>query len=63
VGVRVSSELDKPINDGFRGKWLNALNIGKSETEMIELWNVEHPEDPIDSPSRVIQLHPDEKTA
>jgi nucleoid DNA-binding protein len=47
INVRVSPELDKRVNAGFRGKWLNAENIGKSEAEMVALWNEAHPEDPI----------------
>jgi len=45
IGVRVSGELDKKVNAGFRGTWLNSQNIGKTEAEMIALWNEEHPED------------------
>ena len=46
--VNVSPELDKTVNSLFRGKWINGENIGKSESEMIQLWNERHPEDPID---------------
>jgi hypothetical protein len=35
IGVRVNPYLDKKVNDGFRGKWVNAQNIGKSEAELI----------------------------
>jgi hypothetical protein len=45
--VNVSPELDNTVNGSFRGKWVNAENIGKTEAEMIELWNATHPEDPI----------------
>lgn len=47
INMRISPELDKRVNAGFRGKWLNAENIGKSEAEMVALWNEAHPEDPI----------------
>lgn len=47
IRVTVAPQLDKTVNAGFRGKWINPENIGKSEQEMIELWNAEHPEDPI----------------
>ena len=47
IRVSVSPELDKTVNSAFRGKWLNAENIGKSEEEMMEIWNTNHPEDPI----------------
>ena len=45
IVVNVSNDLDNSVNSQFRGKWINAENIGKSEEEMIELWNAEHPED------------------
>jgi hypothetical protein len=47
--VRISSskhdELDKQVNAGFRGKWVNPGNIGKAEAEIVALWNEEHPDD------------------
>ena len=46
--VRVSPALYDRVNSGFRGKWINASNIGKSEAEIIEQWNKAHPDDPID---------------
>ena len=45
ISVNVSGELDNLVNAQFRGKWVNAENIGKSEEQMVELWNAEHPED------------------
>jgi nucleoid DNA-binding protein len=48
IKTRISPELDKKVNAGFRGKWLNAENKGKSEAEIMALWNEKHPEDPID---------------
>lgn len=47
IVVDVSSEMDTAVNSTFRGKWVNSDNIGKSESEMIALWNEKHPEDPI----------------
>lgn len=47
IGVRVSPDLDKKVNAGFRGKWVNSENIGKLEADIIELWNQAHPEDQI----------------
>lgn len=47
ISVRVSPELVKKINASFRGKWVNAENIGKTEAEILGRWNAEHPEDPI----------------
>jgi len=47
IGVRVSPDLDKKVNSGFLGKWLNFENIGKTEGEMIGIWNTAHPEDQI----------------
>lgn len=47
IGVRVNPSLDKKVNAGFRGTWVNGGNIGKTEAEIVALWNEEHPEDPI----------------
>jgi hypothetical protein len=47
IGVRVNPELDKQVNAGFRGKWVNSDNIGKTEAEVVALWNTEHPADQI----------------
>ena len=45
IGVRVNPDLDKHVNSDFRGKWRNAENIGKTEAEIIALWNQKHPDD------------------
>jgi hypothetical protein len=50
IGVRVSPELDRKVNSGFRGKWLNYENVGKTEAEMIAIWNEAHPTDPVENP-------------
>ena len=47
IGVRISAELERKVNSEFRGKWLNSENKGKTEAEMIALWNKDHPEDPV----------------
>ncbi len=47
IGVRVNPDLDKKVNAGFRGTWLNSANIGKTEAEILALWNEDHPEDQI----------------
>lgn len=49
VDVRVNPEVVKNVNDGFRGKWRNGNNIGKSEAEIIAQWNAAHPEDPVEA--------------
>lgn len=48
IDVRVNPDLDKRVNAGFRGKWINRENIGKSEAEIIALWNEAYPDDPIE---------------
>ncbi len=48
IHVRVSSELVNKVNATFRGKWINAEYIGKSEAEIMTRWNAEHPDDPIE---------------
>lgn len=45
IGVRVNPDLDKKVNAGFRGTWLNSENVNKTEAEIIALWNQDHPED------------------
>lgn len=45
IGVRVNPELDKLVNAGFRGRWLNSENFGKTEAEIITLWNDANPTD------------------
>ena len=45
IDVRVNPDVVKRINAGFRGKWRNAENIGKTEEEIIALWNKAHPND------------------
>jgi hypothetical protein len=47
ISVRVNPDIVKNVNNGFLGKWQNAENIGKSEEEIIALWNAAHPDDPI----------------
>ncbi len=34
---------DKRVNDNFRGTWLNAQNINKTEAEIIALWDADNP--------------------
>ena len=45
INVRVQADLDKKVNAGFRGKWVNSENIGKEEAEIVALWNEAHPDD------------------
>ena len=45
--VHVNRSLTRRVNGGFRGKVVNAENIGRSEGELIQLWNENHPDDPI----------------
>jgi hypothetical protein len=47
IQVRVNPAIDRNVNANFKGKWRNAENIGKSEAEIIALWNEAYPEDPI----------------
>lgn len=49
VNVRVNPDLEKSVNTRFRGVWINAENIGKTEAEIIDLWNEKHPDDPIEA--------------
>jgi hypothetical protein len=45
ITVRVNPDVDKRVNAGFRGKWINGGNIGKAEAEIIAQWNTDHPGD------------------
>jgi hypothetical protein len=47
VNVRVNPRMVRNVNVGFRGRWRNAENIGKTEVEIIALWNDAHADDPI----------------
>jgi hypothetical protein len=49
VHVRVSQDMVNRVNATFRGKWINGENIGKTEAEIMTLWNAEHPEDLIEN--------------
>jgi hypothetical protein len=49
IVVKVNKAFTRHVNTGFRGKVINPENIGKSEAELIELWNKDHPEDRISS--------------
>ena len=46
IRVTVSPEIDNIVNATFRGKWVNAENISKTEAEIIEYWNGKHPDTP-----------------
>ena len=46
--VNVSNEVYNRVNSMFRGKWVNAEHIGKSEADLVQLWNEDHPQDQID---------------
>ncbi len=48
IKTRSSSRMSKSISIGQSAKWINAENIGKTEEEMIVIWNELYPDDPID---------------
>jgi hypothetical protein len=47
--ARLDVSMGKSLNaaGAFRGAILNRDNIGKSADDLVQLWNAEHPEDPI----------------
>ena len=49
ITVRVNPRITSDVNKDFRGKWINAQNIGKSEAELIAQWNELHPDDPVET--------------
>ncbi len=50
VNIRLNKRIRQAVNAGgaFRGEIINAENIGKTSEEMIERWNLEHPDDPVE---------------
>ncbi|MBU0510074.1 MAG: hypothetical protein KKD28_12410 [Chloroflexi bacterium] len=48
ISLRLNPRVTNGVNSEFRGQWINAENIGKTEAEMIPIWNVLHPDDPIE---------------
>ena len=48
VKSRFSTRMSKSIDAGKRAEWINAENIGKTEAEMIAIWNDLYPDDPIE---------------
>jgi hypothetical protein len=48
ISVKLPTRVLKNINTGFRGEIINAANVGKSEAEMIALWNETYPDDLIE---------------
>lgn len=48
IKVRVGPEVDKKVNNNFRGKWANAANKGASEADIFAQWDAAHPEDPVE---------------
>jgi len=48
IVVRVSAAMTRRVNTGFRGKIINPDSIGKSDAEMIELWDENNPDNVID---------------
>ena len=47
IYTRLNPRVTSGVNANFRGKWINPTNIGKTEAEMVELWNELYPEDVI----------------
>ncbi len=49
VKVKVDKRVLRALNtdDAFRGKIVNAENIGESSDNLVARWNSEHPDDPV----------------
>ena len=49
VNCRLDVGISKAMNvvGAFKGTVLNRDNIGLSSDDLVELWNAEHPEDPV----------------
>ena len=48
IHVTLGKAMTNAVNSDFRGKWINAQNINKTERDLVEMWNAEHPEDQIE---------------
>jgi hypothetical protein len=48
IKLRLNPRVETAVNSEFRGQWVNADNIGKSEEEIVALWDEAHPDDPIE---------------
>ncbi len=50
IKVKVDKRMPRAMNaeGAFRGHIRNAENIGQSVGELVERWNVEHPDDPVE---------------
>jgi len=48
INVRTNPVVTRRVNTDFRGEWINAGNIGKTQDEIITLWNAAHPDDPVE---------------
>lgn len=48
IKTRLNPMVTRNVNAGFRGKWVNAQNIGKTQEEIFALWNADHPDDPLE---------------
>ena len=48
---RVDQDIRNAIDDlrDFQGEILLRENIGKTTLELIEMWNTDHPEDPVEA--------------
>jgi hypothetical protein len=44
--VELLRQLNNPLH--FHAKILNKANIGKTSADLIEQWNRDHPDDPVD---------------
>lgn len=49
ITVHVNLAMTRRVNAGFRGKVINSDKIGKSDAEFVELWNEDHPDNPIET--------------
>ena len=50
VGVKVDRRILGTLNASgkFRGRVLNAEQIGSSSADLVEMWNLMHPDDPVE---------------
>ena len=49
--IRVDARIVRELNaqGAFRGRIINAENIGKTAADLVALWNADHPDDPVEA--------------
>ncbi len=51
VNIKADKRITRAVNQegAFRGELINAENIGKTGDELVAMWDIDHPDDPVES--------------